>query len=125
MEKVAQKKRIEELAWRLAEELSAPERSDAKKRHREDVVAVKGKLTEQAKQLSVCEAELEGEIMSGKETVADLICKLKAPGKKARRMSRMNGMVRKHDCNSVNADRIRWVKAALALKIRSIELAQK
>lgn len=49
--KVAQKKRIEEFSRRLAEDLSAREKSVAEKRHTENVVAAKEKLTEMAKQL--------------------------------------------------------------------------
>lgn len=47
MEKATQKKKIEKLTLRLAEKLSARERSAAEKRHMEDKVAVKEALNKE------------------------------------------------------------------------------
>lgn len=79
----AQKKRIEDFTRRLTGNLSTQEWNFAEKRHTENAVAVKGKLTEQAKHLSVCVTELDGEAMNGRETVADLNVKLKAAEERA------------------------------------------
>lgn len=51
VEKATQEQRTEVMMRRLAEDLSARERSLAKKRHTKNAVIVKEKLTEQVKQL--------------------------------------------------------------------------
>lgn len=68
---------------RLAENLAARERSVADKRHMEDAVATKKKLTEQIKQVPNSVSELEREIVKVKEAMADLNIKVKAAEKRA------------------------------------------
>lgn len=69
---------------RLEEELTARERSVAEKKHTQNAVTVKEKLTEQFKQLSACGTELDREVVDGKETVADVNVKLKFTGMSAK-----------------------------------------
>lgn len=80
-EKAAQKKLIEDLVWRLVEELSMREGSVADKRHTGKVVAAIEKLTDKVKQLSARVDDLEGEVVKGSEAVADHNIKLKAANK--------------------------------------------
>lgn len=72
VEKTCQKKRIERLTRHLAKELPARERNVTEKRHTEDAVAEKGKLSKQVNQLSLRVNELEGEVVKGKKTAANL-----------------------------------------------------
>lgn len=76
-------KRIAELKRHLAEKLSARGRSVANESHTKCTMAVKGKLTEQVNQLSLCVTELKSEVINGKETGAELKFRLKAPEKRA------------------------------------------
>lgn len=71
VEKVAQKKRIEEFTRRLTEALTAWERSVAEMVHTEEVMAVEANLIKKVKLLSLRVSELDGEILNGKDTVAD------------------------------------------------------
>lgn len=84
---VAQKERSEELTRHLSEELSSREWTIAEKRHTEDTVTVKEKLTKQGKQFSVRVTELEGEIVKGTETVMDPNVEMKAAKKHAEDVS--------------------------------------
>lgn len=68
---------------RLAEDLSARERSIAERRHMKNAVAVKEKLKFQVKQVLAPMTEIEKEVMNGKETDADINAKLMVAGKRA------------------------------------------
>lgn len=48
----------------------------------ENTVAIKDELNEQAKHLSLCVSELEGDVLNGKEAVTDLSVNLKVAKKR-------------------------------------------
>lgn len=121
-QRAAQKERIEDFTQRLEEELPVRESNIAEKRHTEDAVNVKEKLTEPVKQLSLCVTELKGERVSGKDTVADFNVRLEAAETRAEDVVYERD-VRKLVCRSLNADRTRWMKASLASNIQSIASA--
>lgn len=68
---------------RLALYLSEWKRKVLDRRHTEDVVTGKKKLTERITKFSVFVAELEVEVVKGSEVVADLSVQLKVAEKRA------------------------------------------
>lgn len=81
MENTAQKKWIEKLTWRLEEKLPARKRNVSEKRHTENVVTGRVKLTELVKQPSLRVTELDGEVTNGNKTVSYLNVKFRATEK--------------------------------------------
>lgn len=118
-EKVAQKKEVEELSWRLEGKLAARKRKVADKRGTVDAVVAMEKLNEQVKQLSASVLNLKGEVVIGNAAVADLIVKLNAAKKRAKDVV-YSMTVCKLAYSSCNADRTRWVKESPAVKVQSI-----